>query len=99
MSTAAEPNIVASDGVIVRAVSDALGYVTAPDEQRTLAFVPEAIAGYAGEPLHELGITEGRAVKLWWQPESGTVTRVEIVSLKHVRSVHKSAGTVHHDPF
>ena len=97
MSTAAEPNIVASDGVIVRVVSDALGYVTAPDEQRTLAFVPEAIAGYAGEPLHELGITEGREVKVWWQPESGTVTRVEIVSLKHVRPEHKSAGAGQHD--
>ena len=72
MSTAAAPNIVASDGVIVRVASDALGYVTAPAEQRTLAFVPEAIAGYAGESLQELGITEGREVKLWWQPESGT---------------------------
>jgi hypothetical protein len=99
MSTAAEPNVVASDGVIVRVVREALGYVTAPDEQRTLAFVPEAIAGYAGEPLHELGITEGREVKLWWQPESGTVTRVEIPSLKHVGPEQKSDGTGHHDPF
>ena len=62
-----------------------------------MAFVPEAIAGYAGESLHELGITEGREVKLWWQPESGTVTRVEIGSLKHVRPEHQGAATVHHD--
>jgi hypothetical protein len=88
----AAPNLVASDGIIVRVVSDALGYVTVPDDQRTLAFVPEAIAGYAGEPLHELGITEGREVKLWWQPESGTVTRVEIDSSKPQRIDYESVA-------
>jgi hypothetical protein len=86
MSPSAEPKIVASDGVIVRVASDALGYVTAPNEQRTLSFVPEAIAGYTGEPFRELGITEGREVRILWQPESGTVTRVEIVSLESRQS-------------